>query len=458
MGKMKTRPTPILIVFLLTLLHAPDAKADLTMEQAVGLALQRAPEVAASRHKVDAARARIDLARSAYWPRFGLQASYLARWPKMELDIEVPSQMAGLIEIPEMDDVHHFRAGVQGGYRVLDLTRGPRVEAGKAALRADRLSARQTSAMVAYRARAVYLSALFARDAVTLSSQSLSAARDAERRAKQRLTAGTGNRMELAHARVRVATLEAQQARAMHELSRIEKVLANLTGLPRVPRLAGSLERASAAKTPRTALTGHPSVARLQASAAALEASAKSASRGFWPTVTIMAKAEVEYPHVMTTEWGPLVQGGVVMSWSFFDGFQRGSRARVDRARAHGLREASRATRQKLQRQVIQLQSRQQAAAADMASAKKILAQAEVHVRVAREARVQGAATHLEVTNAVVGADRARMGIKRALLNQALVKAELLMVSGDARWSRAGQARPATPPVGPTTVSQGATK
>lgn len=406
------------------------------MKQAVSLALNNAPELSASRRKVDAARARVDLARSAYWPRFSLEASYLARWPTMELPIEIPAQMSGLLEIPEMDDVHHFRAGVQGGYRVLDLTRGARVAAGKAALKAERLASQEAGAMVAYRTRVVYLSALFAGDAVRLAEASLVVARATEKRAAERLAAGAGNRLELAQSRVRVASLEAQQARTMQELSRIRLVLANLTGLRHPPRLADSLERLSAGPRARLALASHPSVARLQAGASAQDALASSASRGLWPTVTVMAKAEVEYPHVMKTEWGPLVQGGAVISWSFFDGFQRSAQARISRARANGMREASRAARQKLQRRVIHLQSRERAAAADLLSAKKILQQTQVLLRVAREAKAQGAATHLEVTDAVVGADRARMGIQQALLDRALVRVELMMVAGRTAGSR----------------------
>lgn len=410
------------------------ARAALTMEQAVTLALGHAPELVASRQTVEAARAKVDLARSAYWPRFSLEASYLARWPKMELSIDVPAQFAGMLKIPEMDDVHHFRAGVQGGYRVLDLTRSPRVQAGREALKAERLAASETRAMLAFRVRAVFLSALFAEDAVRLAGESLKAARDMEQRAAVRLAAGTGNRLALAHARVRVATVEARHASAKHELWRIQKVLANLTGQKRSPVLAGNLKQAAGGSSPPSALAGHPSVARLQAGAAALDASARSTSRGFWPTVTVMAKAEVEYPHVMTTEWGPLVQGGVVMSWSFFDGFERSARTRLARSRAEGLRAASDAAMQKLQRKEIQLRSRALAATADLASVKKILAQAEVQLRVAREAMAQGAATHLEVTEAAVAADRARLGIQRALLNQALVKAEVLFLSGGTRW------------------------
>ena len=125
----KRNPALISLVAFVALLQASPAEADpgapITVEQAVDLALARAPELQASRHGVDAARARVDLARSAYWPRFSLEASYLARWPKVELPIELPPQVSGLMVLPEMDDIHHFRAGLQGDIAPWTLPGGP---------------------------------------------------------------------------------------------------------------------------------------------------------------------------------------------------------------------------------------------------------------------------------------------------------------------------------------------
>lgn len=407
----------------------------LTLEQAVGLALAHSPQLRAAQHSVVAARARVEQARSAYWPRVGLDAAYLARWPKQELPMEFPPQFAGLVQLPEMDDIHHFRAGISAGWRAVDFSRGPRVEAGQAAVKAEQAGQQQAQVKLALATRKVYLAALFARDAAQLSAQALAVARQQEKRAADQLAAGTGTRLVQAQARARVAELEARDTAAVHQRGRLGRVLANLTGLGSPPRLTDELERVLPAPA-AAKLERNPALTRLDQGARALELSARSASRTFWPTLTLVGKAEVEYPHVFRTEFGPVLQGGAMLSWQLFDGFHRGATARRSRAQARKLQQARLAARQGLERELIQLDARQQAALAQLAAARKTLAQAEVYLAVARQARGTGAATHLEVSQAQVGVDQARMGIRKALLERNLVRAELLAVNGSAGGSK----------------------
>ena len=408
------------------------AQGSLTMEDAVQRALARAPELSAARAGEQAADGRVDQARSAYLPRLGAEASYLARWPKNELPIDFSKLTIPIpISIGEIDDIHHVRAGVQVGMRVLDWSRGPRLDAARQSLEAERARTRETAAGLAFQVRGTFLAALFARDLKRISGESLRLAESEEKRARLRSDVGTGSQVALAQARVRVAGLKAQLRQAENELERQRRQLASLLGMSggSLPEVAGELERLAGAVAERP-LRDTPALERLRASRAAAELAAKSASRTFIPTLNVLAKAEVEYPHVMKTEWGPLLQGGASISWEFFDGGLRRGQVREAQAQARSLGELSDATEQSLRRKLIDIDARRRTAEADLTSARETLDQTQVYLRVARAAVAAGTGTDLDVHNAELGVDQARIAVQRALLAKALTSAEALFVHG----------------------------
>jgi outer membrane protein len=424
---------------LLVLLAIPTsawAQSSLTIEQAVQRALARAPELNAARESESTAAERVGQARSAYLPRLTAEASYLARWPKNDLPIDtskLPAPFSGLLSISEIDDIHHVRAGVGVGMRVLDWSRGARLDAAKQSLGSERAKTQETAATLALQVRGTFLAALFARDLRRINSESLRLAESEEKRAKLRAEVGTGSQLVLAQTRVRVAGLRAGLRQAESELQRQRRLLASLLGLGEaaLPELRGEL-RELATALPERSLTGAPVLERLRTAREAATLSARSASRTFLPTLSVIAKAEVEYPHNMRTEWGPLLQGGATLSWEFFDGGQRRAQTREAQAQARSLDELGKATEQTLRRRLIDLQARTATADADLLSAKETLEQTQIYLRVARAAVAAGTGTDLDVHNAQLGVDQAQVAIQRALLSKALARAEMLAVYGAA--------------------------
>lgn len=427
---MVTRSNTWIVVASL-LWVAPAQAAPLTLEQAVTLALARAPEVAAAEKQRQATAAKVDQARSAYLPRFSAGATYLAWWPRNELPIDL-SAVPLPVDIAEIDDYHHFRAGLDAGIRVFDLARGPRVDAAREAESADRAAIEEAQVKLAFQVRATFLAALFSRDVKRIAGASLKLARAQEKRALLRAEVGTGSQIALAQSRVRVAQLAAQLHQADSELERHRRQLASLLGLKQLPELEGDLQALSQTDTP-SSLDGSPTLARLRASREAARLSARSTARTLVPTVDLFAKAEVEYPHRMRLEWGPLLQGGVKLSWPFFEGGVRWSRLREARARSEALQAAEQGAREQLGRRLIDLGSRARTAEGDLASAKETLKQTEVYLRVARAAVAAGTGTDLDVHQAELGVDQARIAVRKALLSLALVRAEALAVCGVAQ-------------------------
>lgn len=402
----------------------------LTIDDAVDRALVRAPELRAAQFGEDAAEQRAEQARAAYYPRVSVEAGYLARWPKNELPIELPN-LPGVPTIPEVDDIHHFNAGLQVGVVLFDLTRGAKVDALEHLASAERAKLAEAQAQLAFQTRAAFLAALFARDVAAISEASLAIAREEENRAKMRREVGTGTEVTLAQARVRRASLEAQAKRSRHELARYTEQLASWIGSAEAIEVRGDLEvLSSTASLSANALDRSPVLQRLAAMRASATSSARAKSRTIVPTVSALGKAEMSYPRNLTLEVGPVLSAGVNLSWVVFDGFLRTAGVAEAEAQASQLEESERAARETLERKLIELSARRKTASSDVESARESLVQAQVYVRAARAAVEAGTGTELELTTAKNGIDQAQIAVSQALLAAALVEAERLLVYG----------------------------
>lgn len=415
------------------LLLLPVSASPLTIDAAVERALGRAPELEAARHGERAASERTEQARSSYYPRLSVEAGYLAKWPKNELPIDLSAlpNVPGIPEVGGVDDVHHFNAGLQAGMVLFDLTRGSKVEALEHQAQAERAKIEESAATLAFQTRSTFLAALYARDVAHISEGSLAIAREEEARAKLRQEVGTGTEVTLAQTRVRRSSLEAQAKRANNDLLRYRAQLGSLLGDDSLPELSGTLEEHGPAQArERELLKRSPVLARLGAQRAAALASATARSRTLVPTVSALAKAEVQYPRALKLETGPVLSAGINLSWVFFDGFQRSASVDEAEAQATQLEESMRATEEALLRRLIEVDAKKATAAADLQSARETQAQAEVYVRAANAAVESGTGTELELNTAKNTLDQANVAVRQALFQAALADAEELAIYG----------------------------
>jgi outer membrane protein TolC len=406
--------------------------APLTIDAAVERALSVAPELSAQRKAEEAAAAQVGEAFSGYFPRLSLDAAYLFKYPKNELPIEIA--IPGVPPVEDIDDLHHFQGGLKLGYRFFDLSREHLIDAAEAKEEAEKQGTKELAARLAFRVRAIYLAALFARDLERIASESLKVALEEERRAVLAAEVGTGTRVALAQARVRVASLRSQKRRAESELLRHQDSLGSLLELEEVPPLEGELEKL-AGPVFGLDIEAHPELLRLDASRRAADSAGKARSWTLIPTLSAQASVELQYPRALALEWGPVYQVGIGLSWPFFDGLARERGAEAQHAIAAQLGELSEAKKQELERKLIDLRARTRTANAELESARETLSETELYLKVARAALEAGTGTELDVHNAELGIDRARIDVQRALLELAAVRAEALMVYGVAEES-----------------------
>jgi len=428
---------------LVALLLAPAgvvlAAPALTVDQAVEQALARAPELRAAALARAEAEARWAQTQTAAWPRAVVEASYTPHWPINE--IRLPQAPGGPTLTPRaVDDVQRYQVNLSVSERLVDLSRGGREAAAREGVRQSEAVGELAAARVAFGVRVAFYGALFARDVCRIAGESLAQARREAQRAELRLAAGAGTQVGLAQARVRVAELEAELRRAEVQQARQRRVLASLLGLTTLPPLAGQLESLAAAAPAGTAgpigalsAEATPPVRQLRAAQRAAAHTARSHARTFVPTLSLAATAGLRYPRALALEFGPVLEGAAVLSWEAFDSGLRRARVREGEAQALRLGAQAEATARELERELIEVEARAASASADLVSARETLRQNEVYLRVARAALEAGTGTELDVHQAQLALDRARIAIQRALLDAALAEAQRLLVWGRTR-------------------------
>lgn len=411
----------------LALLAALATAVPLELEAAVDRALARSPELSAAVSSETAAEARRRKAASTWWPRLEVSASYLARTPVADLPIELPA-LPGIPPVPPIDDLHHFQGGLRLGYRLFDFSRGALIDAAEHEATAEQARTRETRSELAFRVRATYLSALFAKEVRKLSEESLSVSEREVARAEAQAAGGTGTAVAVAQAKVRRAALAAQAARAASEERRWLGQLSKLVG--EELEIGGDLAVWAARETRLPDLDDAPAMERFGALEAAAESAASSHRRGWLPVVSLTAAALLQYPNAFELELGPSFEAGASLTWSFFDGGQRS--ASIDEAQAHAERARAGATaaREALDRREIDLTARRTTAEAELASARDRLEQNATYLRVARSAVEAGTGTELDVHQAQLGVDQAEIALREAQLALALIRAEKLLVHG----------------------------
>ncbi|MBK8481305.1 MAG: TolC family protein [Proteobacteria bacterium] len=414
----------------------------LTLERAVALALARAPELRAAALARAEAEARLAQTRATAWPRAVAEASYSPHWPINE--IRLPATAAGPTLTPRaVDDVHRYQLNLTISERLLDLSRGGREAAAAEGVSQSAAAGELAAARLAFAVRVAFLGALFARDVCRIADESLAQARREAERAALRLSAGAGTQVGLAQARVRVAELLAERRRAEVQQVQQQRTLANLLGLATAPPLAGALEQWSGVRVavrgaapPREA---PPPVRQLRAAQRAAAHLARSQARTFLPTLSLAASAGLRYPRALALEFGPVLEGALVLSWEAFDSGLRRARVREGEQQAARLGAQAEATAEALARELIDVEARAASAAADLSSAREILRQNEVYLRVARAAVEVGSGTDLDVHQAQLALDRSRIAIQRARFEAALAEAQRLLVWGRVRLPAAAE-------------------
>ncbi len=368
---------------------SPPSPIAISFSSAVSRALAKNPTVLVAREETRRAAALVEEARAAALPALSASTSYT--------NIDHNREFGGVIFIPQNQLIASLSLALPLAV--------PRAWVGWAHAQDNASVARRGEAdarrQLAVAAAKAWLALLAQHRVVEVTRDAVANARAHDADARARLSAGWGNRVDVARAASALASDEAQDEAARSALTRLQEALGVLVGedrpldarveptLPEAPSLADAL--ASARSRPDVALAEE----RLTA--------ARHVARDTWaeyvPFLTGLGLPYYTNPPTPTQpEFGYEIQ--LVLSWPIYEGGLRGGEGRERDALVAEARDA-------LDGALRQAASDVRAAEDVLARARRSLASAEEAAREAADARrltalayKAGAGTNLEVVDA----------------------------------------------------------
>ncbi len=335
----------------------PDA---LTLEKAIAICTRSHPSLEASFLRVEAARARVAQAWSAYAPaiRAGILASRVFE--------SAPSVAMGTPGFTPDDRYGIFATRLEVSWRIFDgFAREYRLLQARAARHGTEALHEEGRRLLARSAGAAFFAVLLAREQRAVAREDWAFNRTMLENARKRKAAGTASEADVLGFTVRVNASEAERIRAEGNLRVHRLALAALLGLedgawpgrvelvaPRFPREATDPDPLTLA---REALASRPDVVRARCLADQASATVGEAWGAFFPSLDMSFQAGHQRKDDARWSYHDLsASGSLALSWTFFSGGSRFAALREARADARARRLETAALRRAVTREVLQ--------------------------------------------------------------------------------------------------------
>lgn len=331
----KLWPALILGVLCVLAVSAPaGAGQEVTLRQALDVALKNNPGIAASQSDVEAANAQVMQAEAGYMPQISGQAGYDRRWSE---NSRSSLQAASSGSYGRSGQYDYYSAQLTMSQYLYDFGKtSGKVEASRSNLAASKKGLATTFADLVRDVKNAYYEVLKKKHLVTVNEESLRVQQQHLDQAKAFHQAGIRPKIDVTKGEVELSKtrLELIQARYNFRTSKVdlEKLLGgppvggpyNLAETPLRPPMPDDLGRLT-----KLAVENRPEIANLKAQLMAAQASLDSAQGGYWPSLNAEGGygwTDTEFP--LESAW----QAGLVLQWDLFTGLR--TKGQVDEARA----------------------------------------------------------------------------------------------------------------------------
>jgi outer membrane protein TolC len=382
----------------------------LTVDAAVGIALDRNPVTRAAAEGVRVAEEAAGEARAPYYPTLSVGASY-ARW---ETHAFLPEGLVGSTIPSTIGPTDDWTAAFMGRYTLYDS--GRRAADLRTALAYQRVAEHEAARVrqdLALEVRRAFYALVGARDGERVADTNLARAEEHLRLARERRAAGAVSGGDVVQAQVQVAEARLARVRVQSLVQQARGALNTAMGLPVATPIETDSQEAPVAPPDAIdvssglarALTDRPVIeAAVQRALAATEA-VSAAHSAFGPRIAAEWSAGLRDSEFFPTDrdW----RAGVSVTWSLFDGFAKRHRLAGGRAaRARDEAEVER-TRQMVQAEVWSAHAKLREAHEAIGAAEVLIRDADENVRIARERYRVGAGTVNELLDAQAALARA---------------------------------------------------
>lgn len=421
-------------LLLLLLVAGPVCRAATpwTFEQAIGFAATNSPDARIAQQRIAAARAGIDQANAAVWPKLQFQSSYA--WtdnPMMAFGaiLNQRSFSPGLDfnNVPATDNLN------VRGVLTAPLYAGGQIRAGRVAARANSqaatLEADAVRNAITFEVARAFHSVLKTRDFIRAAEAAVSAFEQNAALARKRNAGGTLLKADLLDVEVRLAQAREDLVRARNAQALAERALRGLLGLETGEMSVADTTPEVAVPAPGLIPVNRPELLALQARERAAEAAVQGAKSGYRPKLS--AFGNVDYDKGWETGGdGTSYAAGALLQWNLWDG--QLTRAQVSEARANleAAQEQTRKLRLAVDLEVEQARLNLDEANNRLAVTESAIAQADESVQLTRARFEQGLALSTQLIDAETALTSARVRRAEAEADRRIAVAALRRALG----------------------------
>jgi len=420
---------------------AQNTAISLTFEQAISRATANQPLIQQAVAAVEAARARVGEAQSAYYPSISATGSYT----RLEPDESITFPGLGSFSLVPVDN-WDFNVGLRQVIFQFGR-RGVQVKLAENGVSAARIGVEQIRISMAFQAAQGFYTVLFLQEQRKALDEQLKNLQEHLRATQVKEQTGSATRYDVLSTGVRISVLQSQITEAENQYQKQSIGLRQLLGMEDSETLSLGGGFAPMTDDPSdeqsqiaSAMAHRPEVLQAAESESAAELNRSLATMGAWPTIS--AHASMGYKNGIVTsdntdnnalvfDW----VAGIQVSVPIFQGFLVARQGEEAEKKLVAARENARAVKRSVTTQVLQALQDADASRKQVQIAQSQLDQAKEMQEVVRLQYDLGMLSNLEYLDAQSALERAQLGSLqaqyRAVLSELAVKQAIGAVIGE---------------------------
>ena len=402
-----------------------------TLERALQEGLAHNPDARLAQQRIVAARAGLDQANAAFWPRLQFQSSYTRTDNPMLVFGSILNQRAyspslNFNDVPDVDDLN------VKGLVTVPLYVGGKNQAARRAAKANTEAARRENEAVrnalGFEIARAFHTVLKTRQFIRAAEAGVNAFEKNLAVGNKRLEQGAALRTEVLDIEVRLAQAREELVRARNANALAARALRNLVGIEGGEfAVADSVPQVSAPESGD--FSGRAELAAAHHRERAAQEQLQGAKAGYLPRVSAFGSVDYDYGSKFNSD-GKSYTGGALVQWDVWDGRLTQAKAREAQANLEIAQEEERKLRLALDLEVEQARLELKTANESLAVTEQAVAQASESAEITRSRFEQGMALSTQVIDAESALIAARVRRAEAEADQRIAVAALRKALG----------------------------
>ena len=400
------------IMFWFLLFMMPLHAQSMTLEELIAEALKNNPTAQAAALRIDAAKAMIKQAKSAYYPRISVSGSYtksdnppqafMMALNQRKLDMQDPN-----FDPNDPNDTDNYRLSVGVKYRIFDGgRRGKQIDMAQLGRNAADYNLWSTQNELIHQVTQGYYNVLQAQDFVEVQKESVTSLGENLRIANERFKAGSAVKTDVLNLEVKLAQAREDLIRAENGIqlaiaalnTAIGADLVTTQGLP-APNNKNMVQALQDQNF--DAVENRPELRAIHNVALMKEQEYRKAIRDYFPVMNAFGSYDWDSDKFSDFEESYTV--GIMAEWEFFSGFQKPSAVAQARAAWQAAQQDEKETRNNLKLDLQQAYIQSGEARKRLSVVRKSVESAEEALRITTVRYKEGAADITELLTAQVG-------------------------------------------------------